>query len=97
MVTYVSLIRWTESGIKNVKETVDRAEKATHLAEKLGVRLTSIYWTQGAYDLVATSEFPDEDSAQAFALALGSQGSVRTETLRAFSAEDFKRIISKIP
>jgi uncharacterized protein with GYD domain len=59
--------------------------------------LTSIHWTQGAYDLVATSEFPDEDSAQAFALALGSSGSVRTETLRAFSAEDIRRIISKIP
>jgi uncharacterized protein with GYD domain len=97
MVTYVSLINWTEQGIKSVKDTVERAEKATHVAEQLGGRITSILWTQGSYDLVVTTEFPDEDSAQVFALGLGSTGNIRTETLRAFSATDMKRIISKLP
>jgi uncharacterized protein with GYD domain len=97
MLTYVSLYRWTEQGIKGVKDTVKRAETATQLAEKLGGHLVNIYWTQGPYDLVAIAEFPDEDSAQSFALALGSTGNVRSETLRAFSAQDMGRILSKLP
>jgi uncharacterized protein with GYD domain len=97
MATYISLINWTEHGIKDVKDTVKRAETATHLAEQLGGSITSIHWTQGSYDLVVISEFPNEDSSQAFALKLGSVGNIRTETLRAFTATDMQRIISKIP
>ena len=97
MITYVSLYKWTDQGIKNIKETVTLAEKASGIAERLGGRLTNILWTQGSYDLVITSEFPDEESAQAFTLTIGSIGNVRSETLRAYSAQDIKRIISKIP
>ncbi|SRR6266566_6795210 len=97
MVTYVSLVNWTEQGIKNVKDTVKRAEAAANSAEKVGGRITSMYWTQGSYDLVVTSEFPDEQAAQVFVLALGSLGYVRTQTLRAFSAAEMTSILQKLP
>ena len=97
MINYVTLLNWTELGIKNIKDTVNRAEKASTLAEQLGGHLTNILWTQGSYDLVITSEFRDEESYQAFVLALGSIGNIRTQSLRSFSAQDIKRIISKIP
>ena len=66
-------------------------------AEKFGGRMTNIMWTQGAYDLVSTTEFPDEESAQLFFLSLGASGNVRTQTLRAFSATEMKRILDKMP
>jgi len=97
MPTYVSLLRWTDQGIKNAKNTVERAEQASAAAQRAGGRIQTILWTQGPYDIVTISEFPDEQSAMAFLIATGGQGNVRTETLRAFSAEEMKRILAKVP
>ena len=95
MPTYVSLINWTEKGAAGFKDTVDRAEAGKQLAGKFGGSLKEIYWTLGAYDIVAVSEAPDDESATAFALALASQGNVRTTTMRAFNANEMKSIIAK--
>lgn len=97
MVTYVSLIKWTEQGVKTTKDTIKRAEAAAEAAEKLGGHLTTILWTQGAYDLVTITDFPDEESAQVFLLSLAASGNIRTQTLRAFSASDMKRVIDRLP
>ena len=96
MPTYVSLIKWTEQGIKDVKTTVDRGEQSRQAIEAAGGKLTGVWWTQGSYDLVAVGEWPDEDSAMAFLLRLGMAGNARTETLRAFSADDMRRILAKL-
>ncbi len=96
MITSVSLINWTEQGVKNVKDTVKRAEAAGSLAERMGGRMTSIMWTQGAYDLVVTTEFPDEESLTAYLLALAMDGNIRSQTLRAFSADEMTAILGKI-
>ena len=95
MATYVSLISWTDQGIKSFSDTLDRAEAGKQLAGKFGGALKEIYWTIGPYDIVAISEAPDDESATAFALALSSQGNVRTTTLRAFDAGEMKGIIAK--
>lgn len=97
MPTYVTLLKWTEQGIKGVKETVTRADQARQAIEQQGGRLLATYWTQGAYDLVAIADFPDEETAMTFLLGLGMQGHVRSETLRAFSAEEMQRFIAKLP
>ena len=96
MPTYVSLISWTESGIKNARETTKRVEQARATVRKLGGKLNTVLWTQGRYDLIAISEFPDEESAMAFLLGLGGGGNVRTETMRAYSAADMDRIFAKM-
>lgn len=95
MPTYVSLVNWTEKGIAAFKDTVDRSEAGKELAGKFGGALKEIYWTIGPYDIVAVSEAPDDESATAFALALGAQGNVRTTTMRAFSADEMQAIIAK--
>jgi uncharacterized protein with GYD domain len=94
--TYVSLISWTEQGVKNARETTKRAEQAKAAARKLGGKLTTVLWTQGRYDLIAITEFPDEESCMAYLLALGGQGNLRTETLRAYNAADMERIFAKM-
>lgn len=95
MATFVSLINWTDQGIKTFSETVDRAEDAARLAEKLGGKLTHTWWTVGPHDIVAVFEFPDDESGTAFLLRLGALGNIRTTTLRGFSADEMRSIIAK--
>ena len=96
MPTYVSLLKWTEQGIKDAKATVDRAEQARQAIEQMGGKMTSILWTQGTYDIVAITEFPDEETATAFLITLGKLGNLRSETLRAFTADEMRRILNKV-
>ena len=95
MATFISLISWTDQGIRAFKDTLDRAEAGKQLAASFGGSLKEIYWTLGPYDIVAISEAPDDETATAFALALGSLGNVRTTTMRAFDAEEVRGIIAK--
>jgi uncharacterized protein with GYD domain len=96
MPTYVTLMKWTEQGVKDVKATVDRSEQARQAIEQMGGHMPTIFWTQGAYDLVAITDFPDEETATAFLLTLAKMGNLRGETLRAFSAEEMRRILEKV-
>jgi uncharacterized protein with GYD domain len=96
MATYISLINYTDQGIQTVKETIERANAAKQLAANMGGELREVYWTLGAWDVVAISEAPDDETATAFALALGSQGNIRTTTLRGFDAEEMKGIVAKV-
>jgi uncharacterized protein with GYD domain len=96
MANYITLINWTEQGVKSYGNTLDRAEAAAELAGKFGGSLTQIFWTMGAYDAVGLLQAPDDESATAFALALSSQGNVRTSTMRAFDADEMRRVIAKV-
>ena len=96
MATYVTLANFTEQGIKNVKESPDRLVAFKSLAEKLGVTIRHTYYTVGAYDIVVVSEGSDEAVTTAL-LKVGSFGNVRTQTMRAFSADEMKKIIGGMP
>jgi uncharacterized protein with GYD domain len=97
MATYVSLLSWTDQGIRAAKETLDRAIAADELAQNMGGRLKDIYWTLGVYDIVTVTEFPDDETAEAFLLALGGLGNVRTTTLRAFTGDEMAGVLGKVP
>ena len=97
MPTYIHLVNWTEQGIRTVRETVDRSRAVEHMSSQLGGQLKDVYWTVGPYDLVVITEAPDDETATAFLLALGSQGNVRTTTLRGFNEDEMRRIIERVP
>ena len=97
MPTYISLLKWTEQGVRNVKDTLTRTEQGRAAIEKVGGRLIGAWWTQGAYDIVILAEFPDEETASAHALSTAMAGNIRTETMRAFTQEEMQRIIQKLP
>lgn len=97
MATFISLLEFTDQGIRNVKETAKRAEAFKAMAKKGGVTVKEIYWTMGAYDVVLIVDAPDDETATAVIMSLGALGNVRTQTLRAFSAEEMNRIITKMP
>ena len=97
MPTYISLFNWTDQGIKDAKNTLERADRATELAEeKHGVRLGQIYWTVGPYDIVTVFEATDDESATAFLLELASAGNVRSTTLRAYDREEMSGILGRL-
>lgn len=96
MATFISLINFTDQGIRNVKESPDRYEAFKALAEKLGGTVKGVYYTMGRYDMVVIVEASDEAAMTAM-LKVGSLGNVRTETLRGFSLEEMKKIIGKMP
>ncbi|WP_326756265.1 GYD domain-containing protein [Streptomyces hirsutus] len=95
MPTYVTLLNWTDQGIRNYKDTAKRSEAFAAAAQKLEAKVLNLYWTVGSYDLVAVVEAPDEETATALLLQLGGVGNVRTTTLRAFGREEMDRIIAK--
>jgi uncharacterized protein with GYD domain len=90
-------MKLTEQGIKDVKNAPRRLEQSIAGMAALGGKLTDFYLTMGEYDYVAVAEFPDEEAGMTFLLALGSQGNVRTTTLRAFDREQFTALVSKLP
>jgi uncharacterized protein with GYD domain len=94
--TYIALSSFTDQGIRSVKDTAKRAKAVTAMGKKLGAKMTQIYWTMGAYDIVAVIEAPNDETATAFSLAIGSAGNIRTQTLRAFSKDDIGSILAKI-
>ncbi len=95
MATFVLLINWTDQGVRTFKDTLDREQAFRDMAQGLGGSLKDVFWTIGPYDIVAVAEAPDDETITAVALKAGSQGNIRTTTLRAFSRDEVSRIIEK--
>ncbi|MBV8495654.1 MAG: GYD domain-containing protein [Gammaproteobacteria bacterium] len=96
MATYISLLSFTDQGVRNIKDSPDRYGAFRAMAEKLGVTVKSFHYTVGRYDMVVVVEGNDEAVTTAL-LKAASLGNVRSETLRAFSVDETKRIIGNIP
>ena len=95
MATFISLINWTEQGIRNYKDSIKRAEAYQQVLEQAGGKLLDIYWTVGPYDIVSIAEAPDAETVTSVLLQIGALGNVRSTTLRGFDRDEFGAIISK--
>ncbi len=96
MATFIVLAGFTDQGIRNVKETISRADAFKEMARKTGVTVKDLYWTLGRHDIVAICEVPDDEAATALSLSVASRGNVRSETLRAFSFDEMKKILGRM-
>jgi uncharacterized protein with GYD domain len=97
MPTFLITMNWTEQGIHNIKEAPKRAAAAREMAKKLGIELKETYVTTGESDLLAIVESPSGDNVAKFCMAIGSQGNVRTRTVRAWSQAEYAKLISELP
>jgi uncharacterized protein with GYD domain len=97
MATYVVLVNFTDQGVRYIRQTTERAKGLVNAAANLGIKIKDIYWTMGAYDAVFTAEAPDDETITAFAASMGGLGNIRTQTMRAFSADEMNKIIRKLP
>jgi len=97
MATYIILASYTEKGIREIKESPARLDEAKKAFQAMGAELKEFYLVTGRYDMIVVSEVPDDETVAKLALAIGSTGAVRTETLRAFPEDEYRNIISALP
>ena len=97
METYIILGNYTQEGIAQIKQGPDRIEAARRAVEAAGGKFLGWYLTMGRFDFVAITEAPDGARAAAVLLAIGGQGNIRTETLRAFTEAEFKGLVAGMP
>ncbi len=97
MPTYVSMMKLTEKGIKDIKSAPERVESAVKGLEAMGGKLVGFYMVMGEYDYISISEGPSDEVALTFLLGLGAAGYVRTTTLKAFTLEEMKGMIANMP
>jgi len=97
MPTYVSLVRYSDQGIRNIKESPARLDAAKKLAQSGGAEIKSFYLALGKYDIVLTVDAPNDETAMKLLLTLGSLGNVRTDTFRVFNETEFRKLIASLP
>jgi uncharacterized protein with GYD domain len=97
MPTYITLVNWTDQGIRNVKESPNRLDVAKKVAKDAGGVMKDFYMTMGTYDIVIVSDFPSDEAAAPFALGAGAGGNIRSATLKAFSEAEYRKIIGALP
>jgi len=96
MATYVSLVSFTPKGAESLKDGAARLDAAKEGLKALGGELKGWYMTMGQYDVVFIFEAPDDETAARGILALAAQGNVRTETMRAFAEDEYRKIIAAL-
>jgi len=97
MPTYITLVNYTDQGIRDVKNAQKRLRNAKKLIASMGGKMKAAYLTLGGYDLVTIGEAPDDETMAKAILIIAGQGNVRTTTMRAFDEAEMKKIISSLP
>ena len=96
MPNYISLVTYTEEGVKSIKDTGRRAKAFAQKLKRKGITMKSTFWTIGRYDIIHIFDAPNDEAAASVAFALGSIGNVRTETMRTFDLEEVTRIVGEV-
>ncbi len=96
MPTYIVLLNYTQQGMEKIKESPTRLDAAKKAFTTMGAELKQWFLVMGRYDAIVIAEAPNDKIAAKLALFIGSRGSVHTETLRAFTEEEYREIIADI-
>jgi uncharacterized protein with GYD domain len=96
MATYVTLYKYTDQGLRNIKDAPKRVEAAKAAAAKVGINVKEVLWLQGEYDFMTISESSDDLVATAFNLNTAKQGNVHTTTIRAFTEAEMEKILAHV-
>jgi uncharacterized protein with GYD domain len=97
MPTYITLARWTQQGIEKVKESPARLDAFKKLVKSAGGEVKAFYMVTGQYDIVTVTEAPSDEVVAKIALATASKGSLKTQTLRAFTEDEYRKIVAALP
>lgn len=96
MPLYISLLKFTQQGLASIEQSPNRLEVAKEQLKEMGGEIKAFYLTMGRYDAVAIVEAPDDETIVKFSLRSASGGNVRTEILRAFDEDDYRKIIAEL-
>jgi uncharacterized protein with GYD domain len=97
MPTYIILINWTQQGLSSIKESPTRLDGFKHGLDQVGGTLRGFYMVAGEYDMIAIVEVPNDEAVAKLMLIAGAKGSIRTTTLRAFTEDEYRKIIAELP
>ena len=95
MARYISLLRFTEQGAKNINKSTTRAHDFDKVAAKAGVKVEGQYWTMGKYDGVLILSADSEEKVLHMLTLLAALGNVRTNTMQAFVDKEFDAIVGR--
>jgi len=96
MATYVTLIKFTEKGSKNIKDTCKRAADFRVIAKKQGIEVREQLWCMGAYDGILVFDAASDEAAAAGLVGLNALDNVTTQTFRSFTASEMTKILSAV-
>ena len=96
MPTYIALLNWTQQGVSKVGSSAKRLDAGRKALKKAGVEMKDVYLTMGRYDMVCVIDAPDDETYAKAILGLASQGNVSTETLKAFSEDQYRKIVGSL-
>jgi uncharacterized protein with GYD domain len=97
MPTYIVMFKWTAQGLRDIKQSPSRLDAARKAFEQSGLRMKEFYMVMGRYDCLAIAEAPDDATLAKALLAATSQGSITTETCRAFTEAEYREIVAGLP
>jgi len=97
MPTFIAMLSWTDQGIRNVKDSPKRLQAAREAAKKLGVDIKQVFLTTGEFDLLSILEAANGDNVAKLIMMLGSQGNLRSRTIRAWPEGEYLKLISELP
>lgn len=95
--TFVATFKFTPQGIANIQDTCKRADQFKATAKKMGIKVNDFFWTLGPFDGLVIFDAPDEETATAAMLYVGSAGNVQTQTCRAYRAAEMKKVLETVP
>ena len=97
MPKFISLVNYTAKGVENIKNSPNRLDAVKQLCEHMGAKVEAFYLTMGRYDIILIVDAPNPETVAKIILSISSKGAVSTETLHAFSEEEYRKIISELP
>jgi uncharacterized protein with GYD domain len=93
MPTYIAMLNWTSQGLQNIKQSPSRLDAARKAFEAAGAKMKDFYMVTGQHDMIAVVDAPDDIALAKAILGLTSQGSITTQTCRAFTEEEYRKIV----
>jgi uncharacterized protein with GYD domain len=96
MPTYIAMAKWTQQGLKDIKDSASRLNVARKNFEAAGVTIKEFYLVMGRYDTITIIEAPDDASVAAAMLKAASLGSITSETCRAFTEGEYREILGRL-
>ena len=96
MSTYIGLLNWTQQGVQNVKDSPQRLDAAKAAVKAAGGEIKAFYMTMGQYDMVIVAEAPGDEAFAKVLLAIAAHGMIRSQTLKAFTEEQYRAIVDAL-
>ena len=97
MASYVMLVQLTQQGVENIKEVPSRLANLKQLFKDMDCELKEFYFLMGCYDGLIFADIKSAEKAAGLALAIEAGGNGRVDILRAFTSDEYKRIVASIP